>query len=148
MIVLHRDRLSYDTWTSILPDKATPAQAQTDLPLGKARIPKNWSLKLVAMPANFLCMLHHDHCHVAVSKLFPFTLITKHHRVARIFWLSMLMTTSCRCEMRPLIWPEASLRPDLTSICSHQGNHISVGFSPSLLHPIPVTCLATHMCPA
>ena len=107
MIVLLRDRLSYDTWTSILPDKATPAQAQTDLPLGKARIPKNWSLKLVAMPANFLCMLYHDHCHVAVSKLFPFTLITKHHRVARIFWLSMLMTTSCRCEMRPLVWPEA-----------------------------------------
>ena len=27
------------------------------------------------MPANFLCMLHHDHCRVAVSKLFPFTLI-------------------------------------------------------------------------
>merc|ERR1740133_294702 len=63
-------RLSYDCWTSMLPDKITPAQAQTDLPLGKARIPKNWSLKLVAMPANFLCMLHHDHCHVAVSKLF------------------------------------------------------------------------------
>eukprot|EP00964_Phaeocystis_antarctica_P048854 scaffold28295_cov32-Phaeocystis_antarctica.AAC.1 len=79
VIVLPRDRLSYDTWTSILPDKATPAQAQTDLPLGKARIPKNWSLKLVSMPANFLCMLHHDHCHVAVSKLFPFTLITKRH---------------------------------------------------------------------
>ena len=110
LIALLCDRLSYDTWTSILPDKATPAQAQTDLPLGKARIPKNWSLKLVAMPANFLCMLHHDHCHIAVSKLSPFTLITKHHRVARIFWLWVLMTTSCRCEMRPLIWPRVSFR--------------------------------------
>jgi len=44
-------RLSYDEWTSILPDKAIPPQAQTDLPLGKARIPKHWSLKLVTMPS-------------------------------------------------------------------------------------------------
>ena len=42
----------------------------------KARIPKNWSLKLVTMPAIFPCMLHHDHCHVAVPKLFPPSLIT------------------------------------------------------------------------
>ena len=83
---MHRDRLSYDTWTSILPDKATPAQAETDMPLGKARIPKNWSLKLVTLPAIFPCMRHHDYCHLAVPKLCPSSLITKHHRIERIFW--------------------------------------------------------------
>jgi len=74
-------RLSYDTWTSILPDKAIPPQAQTDLPLGKARIPRNWSLKLVTMPAIVLCFQHHEGCHIAYPKLFPSALITKHHRI-------------------------------------------------------------------
>merc|ERR1711935_89317 len=40
-------RLEYDSWTSMLPDKSTPPQAETDLPLGRARIPANWSLQLV-----------------------------------------------------------------------------------------------------
>ena len=31
----------------MLPDKSTPPQAETDLPLGCARIPANWSLQLV-----------------------------------------------------------------------------------------------------
>ena len=31
----------------MLPDKSTPPQAETDLPLGRARIPANWSLQLV-----------------------------------------------------------------------------------------------------
>ena len=39
-------RLEYDSWTSMLPDKSTPPQAETDLPLGCARIPANWSLEL------------------------------------------------------------------------------------------------------
>jgi len=39
-------RLEYDSWTSMLPDKSTPPQAETDLPLGRARIPANWSLQL------------------------------------------------------------------------------------------------------
>ena len=42
----HR-RLQYDSWTTMLPDKSTPPQAETDLPLGRARIPANWSLQLV-----------------------------------------------------------------------------------------------------
>ena len=29
----------------MLPDKFTPPQAETDLPLGRARIPANWSLE-------------------------------------------------------------------------------------------------------
>ena len=80
----------------MLPDKATPAQAQTDLPLGKAGIPRNWSLKLVTMPAIVPCLLRHDQSQVARPNLFPSTLVTKHHRIACIFWLWMLMTTSCR----------------------------------------------------
>ena len=40
-------RLEYDSWTTMLPNKATPPQAQTDLPLGRAKIPQNWSLQLV-----------------------------------------------------------------------------------------------------
>merc|ERR1740117_188377 len=39
-------RLEYDSWTTMLPDKSTPPQAETDLPLGRARIPANWSLQL------------------------------------------------------------------------------------------------------
>ena len=31
----------------MLPDKSTPPQAETDMPLGRARIPANWSLQLV-----------------------------------------------------------------------------------------------------
>ena len=60
-------RLSYDEWTSILPDKAIPSQAQTDLPLGKARIPKHWSLKLVTMPAIDSSYLDHDQSPLAHS---------------------------------------------------------------------------------
>jgi len=41
-------RLEYDSWTTMLPDKSTPPQAQTDLPLGRARIPANWALELRA----------------------------------------------------------------------------------------------------
>ena len=93
-----RDRLSYDTWTSILPEKATPPQAQTDLPLGKARIPNNWPLGLVLTFAILLCLVGHNLGHLAHSILTQSTLITKHHRIAPIFWLWMRMATSSRCE--------------------------------------------------
>ena len=83
---MHRHRLSYDEWTSILPDKAIPAQAQTDLPLGKARIPKHWSLKLVTMPSIDLSYIDHKQFHLAHTKVFFPALITNHHRIARIFW--------------------------------------------------------------
>jgi len=36
----------------MLPNKFTPPKAETDLPLGRARIPANWSLQL--NPRNFL----------------------------------------------------------------------------------------------
>ena len=84
--VVHCHRLSYDEWTSILPDKAIPPQAQTDLPLGKARIPKHWSLKLVTMPSIDLSYIDHDQFHLAHTKFFSPALITNHHRIARIFW--------------------------------------------------------------
>jgi len=49
-------RLEYDSWTSMLPDKSTPPQAETDLPLGRARIPANWSLQLVLYVATCVCV--------------------------------------------------------------------------------------------
>ena len=49
-------RLEYDSWTSMLPDKSTPPQAETDLPLGRARIPANWSLQLVLYVAICVCV--------------------------------------------------------------------------------------------
>jgi len=51
-------RLEYDTWTTILPDKSTPPQAETDLPLGRARIPANWSLQLVLLLVICVCAEH------------------------------------------------------------------------------------------
>lgn len=49
-------RLEYDSWTTMLPDKSTPPQAQTDLPLGRARIPANWALELVLFLATCVCV--------------------------------------------------------------------------------------------
>ena len=40
----------------MLPDKSTPPQAQTDLPLGRARIPANWALELVLFLATCVCV--------------------------------------------------------------------------------------------
>ena len=40
----------------MLPDKSTPPQAETDLPLGRARIPANWSLQLVLYVATRVCV--------------------------------------------------------------------------------------------
>ena len=40
----------------MLPDKFTPPQAETDLPLGRARIPANWSLELVLYLATCVCV--------------------------------------------------------------------------------------------
>jgi len=55
-------RLEYDSWTTMLPDKSTPPQAQTDLPLGRARIPANrpavaCMLVLYMCVANLVAML-------------------------------------------------------------------------------------------
>ena len=40
----------------MLPDKSTPPQAQTDLPLGRARIPAKWALELVLFLATCVCV--------------------------------------------------------------------------------------------
>ena len=51
-------RLDYDTWTTMLPNKSTHPQAETDLPLGRARIPANWSLQLVPILATRVRVQH------------------------------------------------------------------------------------------
>ena len=53
-----RRRLEYDTWTTMLPNKSTHPEAETDLPLGRARIPANWSLQLVLFLATRVRVQH------------------------------------------------------------------------------------------
>ena len=45
----------------MLPNKFTPPKAETDLPLGRARIPANWSLQLVPILATRLRVQHALH---------------------------------------------------------------------------------------
>ena len=42
----------------MLPNKSTPPKAETDLPLGRARIPANWSLQLVPILATRVRVQH------------------------------------------------------------------------------------------
>eukprot|EP00964_Phaeocystis_antarctica_P094134 scaffold60893_cov77-Phaeocystis_antarctica.AAC.1 len=42
----------------MLPNKSTPPKAETDLPLGRARIPANWSLQLVPILATRIRVQH------------------------------------------------------------------------------------------
>ena len=77
----------------MLPDKATPPQAELDLPNGRARIPANWPLTMVTYLGVSACVhaLYFLHVHTSLPFLNAHT-----RRPEHIFSSSMRMARSCR----------------------------------------------------